>query len=312
MASFTKLYLTTKTAPYTPATIRGGWEDTAGAVTRMLDTIKGDGGAITSVARAETNASNVYDVLLYRGVSGPIAAQTFSGTINVMLGVLESNAAADFAYYIHAYVTQGDSDTVRGTLLANYFETTANEWPTAAAGKALASAQTVGAVVASAGDRIVVEIGFRALNTVTTSYTGTLRYGTQNPTDFSAAPDLTAGSTAVTTSAGYIVFSVAITENDVNTRVTQLPVEVVDVGSKEARLSQFAVEVIDAGSKEARISQLAVEMITSGTVGIIRMSQLPVEIINRGLHEIMLSQLIVEVIAASAGRKKQPVIFIVT
>ena len=35
--AFTKLYLTARTAPYTPATIRGAWDDTAGAVTKALD-----------------------------------------------------------------------------------------------------------------------------------------------------------------------------------------------------------------------------------------------------------------------------------
>ena len=35
--SFTKLYLTNRAAPYTPATIRGAWDDTAGAVVKALD-----------------------------------------------------------------------------------------------------------------------------------------------------------------------------------------------------------------------------------------------------------------------------------
>ena len=129
----TKFYLTTGTAPYTPATIRGAWNDTAGAITQRLSSQKNIGGLIQSVSRAETSATNPYSVLLYRGVSGPLAAQTLSGTIDLLVSATESNTAANMCYHLYAYVTVGDSDTVRGTIVSDYLESTANEWSTAAA-----------------------------------------------------------------------------------------------------------------------------------------------------------------------------------
>ena len=242
--AFTKLYLTTNTAPYTPATLRGAWDQTGSAVTRAFDTQKYSGGNITTIGIAETNAAANWDVLLGRWVSGPIAAQTFSGTLDCVIGLLESNAAADLALHIHAYVTQGDSDTVRGTLLADYVETTANEWPTTATGRAFAAAQTIAAVVASAGDRIVIEVGYVALNASATSYTGTINYGTVVAATGLPASDLTAGSTSVTTLAGFFQFSVSVDEATNPLRVSQTAVEVLANGSPSLRVSQTAIEVL--------------------------------------------------------------------
>ncbi|MFE5853208.1 hypothetical protein ACFQ61_08300 [Streptomyces sp. NPDC056500] len=98
----------------------------------------------------------------------------------------------------HIYVTVGDSDTVRGTLLANH--TSAVVFPTTAAGGG-----TTGAAITSvgiqAGDRIVVELGYQATNAVTPSYTGRLYYGGSGPTD------LASGATGVTTDPGWVEFS---------------------------------------------------------------------------------------------------------
>lgn len=259
--AFTKLYLTANAAPYTPATLRGAWDQTAGAVTaRAFDTQKFNGGTITSIGIAETNAAANFDVLLGRWVSGPLAAQTLSGTVDVVLGVLESAAAADLAFHIHIYVTQGDTDTVRGTLLTDYVETTGNEWPTTATGRALAAAQTltnIGAI--TAGDRMVVEIGYVALNASATSYTGTLRYGTE--TGGVPADDLTAGSTSVTTLAGFLTFSVSITEATNPLRESQAGVEVLADGAASLRHSQSAIEVLADGAESLRHSQTAVEVL---------------------------------------------------
>jgi hypothetical protein len=173
--TFTKLYLTNRAAPYTPATIRGAWDDTSAAVTNALDPRKEGGGVITDVYQAETSTSNEYDVLLYRGVSGPLAAQTINCDVNCIIGARESSTSADLAFHVHIYVTQGDSDSVRATLLSDYIES--SEWSvsTTADGRAFASAQAVNQAI-SDGDRLVLEIGYRALNTSSTSYTGYISY----------------------------------------------------------------------------------------------------------------------------------------
>lgn len=236
MGSFSALYIQTGAPAYTPATVRGAWDDTGGAVVRRGDPAKTGGGAITSVSRAETNATTEYDVLLCRVVGPPMAAQTLSGTINVLLGVRESGVDANFHWHLHVYVTQGDSDVVRGTLVNNYREAAGvNEWPTTATGIDFDDSGSppnevaLSSLAVSAGDRLVVEIGYTARNTVTTSYTGYLNYGTES--GGLPAPDLAHGGTDVTTKAGRIVFSNAITDTEPGNRIAQL--QVATAGAQE-------------------------------------------------------------------------------
>jgi len=261
----TKYFLTTQTAPYTPATIRGAWADTGGAVTRQLSALKKSGGIITTVARAETSASNPRSVLLYRGVSGPLAAQTLSGTLDVLLGVIESNTAADMCYHLYAYITTGDSDTVRGTIVSDYLEATSNEWGTSAAtsGRALAAAQAISLAI-SDGDRLVVEIGYAARNSVTTSYTGTLHYGTQLSTDGSEAPDLTAGGSA-TVSSGFILFSNNITEflTDTEVRESQGMLKLLDEYDPDIRMTQDMLKMISAYQRTIRGTNIMLKVLRS-------------------------------------------------
>lgn len=270
----TRYYLTTTAAPYTPATLRGAWDQTAGAVTKALVANKEFGGAITSVAIAETNVSTTFDVLLGRWVSGPMAAQTTSGTINVVLGILESNASADMNWHLHVYATQGDSDTPRGNLLADYTETAGvNEWPTTATFKALNTAQALSGVILTAGDRIVVEIGYISREASATSRTGTLRYGTLNG-DSQPYADGAAAGTDVTLKAGYIDFSVALVEDpSLAVRMSQAPLEsVAGPITGTARVSQAVVEV-------ARQNIAAVPADTT----FVRISQAPIEIVHQNV-----------------------------
>ena len=209
------MYVTGIAAPYIPATFRGSWDKTSGASTRCLDLYKigswiDVGG---NISNSDTNATNPYRVCIGRFISRKLAAQTIDGTLDMVLGLIETNAAANFYTKIYAFVTQGDSDSVRGVLL-DYVESAAGgatEWPTTQQGVALKAAQTLSSVVCSAGDRIVIEFGFSAENAVTTSYTGRVRTGTWSFTALAALPDLTVGSTSTSTQAGYFNFSDTIT-----------------------------------------------------------------------------------------------------
>lgn len=256
----TKLYPSAVGVAYTPATIRGAWEKTTGhAICGMgAKDLSGLGGPL-SIGSAETVSSADYDVLLLRCVSAPLAADhNFSGTLNLMMGVQESNAAADMAYYLHVFVTQGDTDNLRGTLLANYADPDTNEWGTTALGKALSAAATLTAVAALTGDRIVVEIGYRSRNTVTTSRTGTIWYG-------GSGSDLTSGG-AADGGVGYFDFSDTFTLVD----------------NPVLRVSQVAVEALRRPT-EARlqVSQLAIETVRRATSGNLRLTQLAVEVVRR-------------------------------
>lgn len=255
----TKLYISKSGSGYTPATIRGAWEKTADHVVRGLHSIQdltGLGGPI-SVASPETASTTDYENLLVRAVSTPLSADhTFGGTLNVMLGVQESGTDADMAFYLHAFVTQGDTDNLRGTLLANYADPNTNEWGTTALGKALTAAQSLSAVAAMTGDRIVVEIGYRSRNTTASSRTGTLWHGGNGS-------DLTGGGNP-STGIGYIDFSDSFTlVNNPTIRLSQVALESVRRPTQpNALVTQLPIEVLRRPSgMNMRITQMAVEII---------------------------------------------------
>lgn len=194
----TRLYLQNQSAGYSPTTFRGAWDATGSAVTKKLGATKS--GTSTTVALAETSTTNNFDVLLARFVSDPFTnnvsflANAVS-TIAWIMMVTESNASANDFFHIHAYVTTGDSDTPRGTVLTDNIGGT--EWTTTGTGRG-EGAKTNSAVSAQIGDRLVIEVGYQAQNTSATSFTGTLRYG-------GTGADVTQGSTT-TSQVGWVEF----------------------------------------------------------------------------------------------------------
>lgn len=302
----TRIYLTNRAAPYTPATIRGTWNDTAGSVTKALDQSKEQGGVSAAVSRAEAVATNPYDVLLYRGISGPMAAQTLSGNLNVCIGVSESNIAADFNWHLHLYVTVGDSDTVRGTLINDYVEAAGvNEWPTTGTMIALNAAVALSSLAVSAGDRLVALLGVRARNTVTTSYTASLRYGSADAIGTGLAEG-SVGNTAITLLAGYLTFDFVIAMQN-SLRISQVPVQTASAqaATPSFRISQVVAQTISAQAvtPSLRISQVVVQT-ASGPLpaATVAVSQVVVETItvSPGAASASVSQVVVETISPGA------------
>lgn len=164
-------------APYTPATFHGAWDDTASADTKKLRTDKT--GTQTSNPVSETSASNTWDACVARFVSDGLAAGTISGTVDFCFGARDGGTAMAASYHVHLWVTQGDSDTARGTLIADYVEAASAEWTgvTAQVGQRPVAPIAVTPVTVQAGDRLVLEIGYRANNTITSTATGRLYYG---------------------------------------------------------------------------------------------------------------------------------------
>jgi hypothetical protein len=192
----TRFWLTNAAAPYTPATRRGAWDVASGEDVQLLGR-RPQGSAGTSSINAGSTAAD-RDVLLHRSISaGTVKAGTISGTVSWTIGARESNVDCNAVWHLHAYVTSGDSDTPRGTLLADYIGST--EFTTTETGTQVLS-QAVSSVAVQVGDRIVVEIGYRAQALVTT-YNATINYGNVGATDLSS------GSTNVTNEPGWIEFS---------------------------------------------------------------------------------------------------------
>jgi hypothetical protein len=202
----TRLYLTNSAADFTPATLRGTYNDsTLSANVFALSTTKA--GASTTAAVSESSTTNNYKALLHRFVSAPITGGTFTAadasyTITHTQARQESATGMNAFVYIVVYVTQGDTDTVRGTLIAPFVGAT--EFATSMTAFSY-SLQFDNTVVAQAGDRIVIEIGYNATNTSATAFTGTVRYGGTAATDLA-----TSGTTGVTTNSPWIEFSTAL------------------------------------------------------------------------------------------------------
>lgn len=257
----TKLYLCRGGVAYAPATIRGSWNKTSDGSVIGLYTGKDhpSAGEPSALSSTETSSASGYKSLIMRAVSAPLAADhNFGGTLDVMLGVQENSTNADFAYFLHVFVTQGDSDFLRGTLLENYAEPIANEWPTAAIGRSLASAQSLNAVSAVAGDRIVAEIGFVSYNTTTFSRTGAIYHGGGN-TDLAASGSATEG-------VGFLDFSDTFS-------LSSNPV---------VRASQYAVEALRRPvSPNARLSQLPIETLRRPSAPRAIMGQSTIEVLRR-------------------------------
>lgn len=283
-----KAYATTRAPSFVPATWRGTWTDTAGAVTTALDPSPVRGGAITSVSRADASATTPYRIALLRLVSAPLPAQTLAGALQLLFGVRESNAGADFHWHVYAYFTQGDTDTVRAVALADYEEAAGvNEWyasSTANTGQArsLAAAQAL-AATCQAGDRLVIEIGATARNAVATSYTGQLFYGTQ-ASDGSVS-DLTLNAAEVRTRAGFVTFSsplvlfdnapLDVTRASVRA-VSQSGAGVVDVTTLAVRtVSEVVVAV------PVHVTRTSVRTVSANSSAPVEVSRLSVRTVSR-------------------------------
>lgn len=175
----TRLYIDPTAIPYTPATIRGAWDATGSPSTGKLTLAPT--GSNTAITKSEVVSTNNYDILFGRWVSdGLLSAKTIAGTIAFAIRCQEANADANAFIHLHIYVTQGDSDTPRGTLLSDYIG--ANEFSTTNGGIS-ASGISLSSVAAQAGDRIVIEIGAQLQNTHTTARNILISYGGTATTD---------------------------------------------------------------------------------------------------------------------------------
>lgn len=239
----TRFYLSDLAAPYTPATIRGSWDQTSGHVARaLIPNKRADDGDIDGVQVTKNSATQPRSILLGRFVSAPLAAQTLSGNVEWVIGVDVSNADADAFYHVHIYVTQGDSDTPRGTLLNNYQESTAaREWPSTDRGWAIEASQSISSLAIQDGDRIVVEIG--AVVRTTANRTYEIFYGTvvNGQTGVVVSGDLAHNEAAVSTKASWIEFSGDFPEYELGT---------------EIKLTQFGVLALsEAPAPPVRLTQ---------------------------------------------------------
>lgn len=174
-----RVYLNNAAAAATPSAALGAWDDGPTLTWRHLGRTKA--GAATEVSRNETSTSATWDVYLWTGVSDELSAQTIAGTLDGCVKVRQPNTGSNFVFHLHVWVMKPDG-TARGTLLADAIDDplATQEWPVNSTPDLEAKAflqQALSSVGASAGDRIVAEIGFQAQNTSSTLRAGVVGYG---------------------------------------------------------------------------------------------------------------------------------------
>lgn len=170
-----RLYLTSVAPDFTPATVRGTWSD-ASRTGNVYSLGRAPAGTNVALSAAETSTVNPTRVLLSRHVSGPLTggAVTVDMSLRLTQARSSTDVAASMRAQIAAWVTVGNTDTVRGWLLNPFGGATV--WPTTATAFSFILGADV-AFTVQPGDRLVVELGYTAVNAVATSYTGTTYIG---------------------------------------------------------------------------------------------------------------------------------------
>ena len=158
-----------------------GWTSTASAVRLKAETIKHAGVAVTKTLNVLSGASEEF-ICFYQYVSNPLDAQTISGTLKGQLRCLESNVSANATVAVGVQVCSQDGTSITGTVLAisasDDTSATPPEISTSATNRSFndvseSASITLSSLAINAGDRLIIEIGFRELDTTTSrSVTG--------------------------------------------------------------------------------------------------------------------------------------------
>jgi hypothetical protein len=271
-----RFYTFDSTAPYSPATYKGAWDDTSQIVgSKYLNIAPKSGAGVSAGWVSETSTSNEWDVLCARFVSPPLAAQTILGNVYGFLSASVNPGTGNFVTHLHLYVTQGDSDAVRGTLLTDYCDSDDNYWPGGWAPFSI-PATALTPVTVLAGDRIVLEYGFRARNTSATQVSTMFRYGADPIAD-----DVTSVADAYTLT-GWLEFSNKVFFTPAaQLQVSQLVAETVGAGTADLLVSQLVAEAATYGVPETRASQLTVETLGIGQNIEVRVSHFSVDALDK-------------------------------
>lgn len=192
------------------------WDVTASAVRRCLDV----DGVVSEIfpagnfPLAETSTSRQSRALV-QFQSRPLKAQTIAGYVKGQMQCMESDAAADMALAVQVRVCDPINNTTRGNLWTPDKTYTATSGTPGTESYEMATSRTnrkapqgwsgsghsLSSVDALDGDILVVEVGVRYCNTVSTSYTPTVYFGG------AAASDLPEDETNTGTGTAWLEFS---------------------------------------------------------------------------------------------------------
>lgn len=233
--------------PITPA-FDGSWESVPVANRRWLTTEKFNTD-YDEISASSTQNTGTYDVAWAQFISAPLAAQTISGTVKGQLQARENNADADMRAQIVIRVITADGTTVVGTLLASDGAALSSEFGSSSVTEtnrkfplAASSPAALTSTGVSAGDRLVVEVGYRAHNTLNAARTGVMGYGSGGSSGDLPEDETQTGSTW----APWLEFSGTITFQDVDyPRASEVWVEsAADVVNPHIECTEVWIEAV--------------------------------------------------------------------
>lgn len=186
----TRFFLSRRQDPYGTddppiVTPSAGWAYTSGYVRQGLS-LSPQALAFTTKSTAVTPNASEYDVLLFQAHSEPMAAQTigavtFHGVLRVYQAVLVGGLMMQYCVRV-----VGTDGTVRGTLLDLHSETVLNSTFAGSYTNRMVPPPAISGAMSSLvvldGDRLVVEIGYRAIGSSGSSVTGYFDMGSNSGT----------------------------------------------------------------------------------------------------------------------------------
>jgi hypothetical protein len=203
-AASTRFYLPSAGAANISPAYSTAWEKTTQAGARLLCVTAKTISAMASITVNENVATTPYDILSRQYVSGPIAAQTIQGTVSGQIRCSEANAATDADVAMIIRVVSNNGAVERGTLLSYFPAVLTNEYyVTTLTNRMFPSIIALNPVTTEDNDRIVIEIGTRVFNAITTSYSILHNYGDN-------AVDLAVNNSTTTAQSPWIEFSQTI------------------------------------------------------------------------------------------------------
>jgi hypothetical protein len=207
----TRLYFGRGTPGFIP-TVKGAWDVQGAAQIGILSKTKQGTMSSGSVSFTSSTVGSPYGLCI-RLVSDALPYdKVLRGYVKACMGV-QGSTAYKFNHKVHLWVSEGNTSSVRGTIINNlYWLDDTNAWPTSSGLGRLQPIQPGwelgwsfdSPVAVRAGDRIIAELGFYVPGGGEwgdpASGTGTIWYGGTNTTDL--AQDLSAS-----TYTGWLEFS---------------------------------------------------------------------------------------------------------
>jgi hypothetical protein len=215
----TRLYYSGYSPSVSPA-FSAEWDRTAAGVRRTLElkkasNINAESGAVEAVTTAP------YDVILRQFCCPPLkGAQTISGFVKGQMRARESDPSCDMSRAVSIRVVSNDGLTERGILLSDFQSSLTSEFDTTQTDRSFPPNSALTPLACQDGDRIVVEIGYRAFNTVGGNLYGYVWFNNSSATD-----DLPEDETTTDNLCPWIEFSQDIVFASVQANQVQAQIE---------------------------------------------------------------------------------------